>query len=310
MVIKCPNCLTQYRINTSRVSKSLIKVQCPSCKKSVLVNVKKLSIEDSHPSEGRAVGASAPRPTLAAKEVLSDTSIERIGDLLTITVDGKAEAPILLIADEPRAFRDFLRKTLEEMGCRVIVVDDGYGVEQALRQPRKPHLIFMNVVLKHTMGFILCEKIKSNPDYQTIKVVLIGAIFRIDRFRRDPSNLYGADDYIEEIIVKQDLQERVKKLLGVDIRQPLQRDFTSPNDVVDHARRLARIILSDIIIYNQGKVDESIQKDAFFTELGEELQEGKKYFREKIPSDRSEINEIFDQTISDYVKRRKRELTG
>ena len=40
MVIKCPNCLTQYKVNTSRVSKTLIKVQCPSCKKAVLFNVK------------------------------------------------------------------------------------------------------------------------------------------------------------------------------------------------------------------------------------------------------------------------------
>lgn len=298
MVIKCPNCLTHYRVNTSRVSKTLIKVQCPSCKKGVLVNIKQTAAPEPHTAKAG----------IAAKDVLSDTSIQRLGSALTISRDGKPETPTVVIADDPRAFRDFLRKTLEELGCQVTVLDDGSAVEALLKRDIKPHLMFMNVVLPHTMGFVLCEKIKTNPKYRDIKVVLIGAIFRIDRFRRDPSNLYGADDYIEEIIVKQDLVERVRKLLGLQIQEVRKEDSGEPHDVLEYARRLARIILSDIIIYNQDRVDESVRKDTFYEDLAEEIKEGEEYYLEKIPSERPEIKEVFDLTISEYVKRRKREL--
>lgn len=43
----------------------------------------------------------------------------------------------------------------------------------------------------------------------------------------------------------------------------------------DEARRLARTILSDILLYNQAKVKEGIEKDSLFDILTEELAEGK-----------------------------------
>ena len=43
----------------------------------------------------------------------------------------------------------------------------------------------------------------------------------------------------------------------------------------DEAKRLARTILSDILLYNQAKVKEGIEKDSLFDILTEELAEGK-----------------------------------
>lgn len=301
MVVKCPNCLTQYKINTSRVTKTLVQVKCPSCNKSVTLNLKKAAGVDDKESTN-------PRPTISAKDVLSESSIKRFGDVLTVTVQGKPETPRILIADEPRAFRDFLQKSLEELGCRVTVVDDGAAAQSMLEQERLPHIFLINVVLKQKLGFVLCEEIKATPRLQDIKVILIGAIFRIDRFRRDPTNLYGADDYIEEIIVKQDLQDRIRKLLGYEPSATMEKDPDLPMDVVEHARRLARIIVSDIIVYNQDRADDLILNDAFEKEMAGEIEEGKEYFLEKIPSDRQEVNEIYEQTVADFLRRRKREL--
>ena len=300
MVVKCPNCRTQYRINTSNVTKPMVRVKCPSCGQFVTLNLKRAAEELKEKTN--------PRPTFTARDVLTDTMARGIREMLTITVDGHAEAPRVLIADEPRAFREFLQNSLSEIGCRVTVVDDGTAVEAALREPLKPHVIFMNVVLKGTLGFVLCEQIKNSPDLAHIKLVLIGAIYRMDRFRRDPSNIYGADDYIEEIIVKQDLQERMRRLVGSQFDETTVREQGAPADVVEYARRLARIILSDIVIYNKDRVDEYILSDSFQTSLADEIEEGKEYFLDKIPSDRPEVSEIFQQTIEEFVKRRKREL--
>ncbi len=300
MVVKCPNCLTRYKVNTSNVSKPLVKVQCPSCAKSLLLNVKKMI---SLKTEQQTV----PNP-IRANDILSDTSIKILGDMLTVTVNGKQEAPLILIADEPRPFRSFLRNSLEEMGCRVIVLDDGAATDEYLRVSETPHVAFLNVVLPNLMGFELCERMKENPLLKKIKVVLIGAIFRIERFRRDPTNLYGADDYIEEFIAKQELRERMRKLLGLPLIEETGKESLTPSDTIEQAQRLARIILSDIVIYNLENVDRWILEDRFRTELANEIQEGEQYFLSKLTSSRSDIPEIYHHTIDEYLRKRKREL--
>lgn len=299
MVVKCPKCRNQYKINTSNVTKAMVRVKCPSCGQFVTLNLKKTA------EDGR--NHTNPRATITARDVLTDTMARSIREMLTITVNGRPESPRVLIADEPRAFREFLKKSLEEIGCRVMVVDDGTAVESLLREPTRPHVIFMNVVLRGTLGFVLCEKIKNTETLKEIKVVLIGAIYRMDRFRRDPSNMYGADDYIEEIIVKHDLQERMRKLVGAQLNV-IERDQGAPADVVEYARRLARIILSDLVIYHKENIDGYILTDTFLTSLSDEIEEGKEYFLGKIPSDRPEVYEIYQQTIEEFIKRRKREL--
>ena len=300
MIVKCPNCLTRYKVNTSNVSKPLVKVQCPSCEKTLVVNIKKMADYESEQS--------ATNP-IRTKDILSDTSVRRLGDAITVTVNGKQEPPLVLIADEPRAFRSFLRKSLEEMGCRVIVLDDGAATEEYLRDSETPHVAFLNVVLRNVMGFEICEKIRANPSLKKVKIVLIGAIFRIDRFRRNPANLYGADDYIEEFIVRQDLRERMRKLLGLPMIEDPDNDGSGSGDITEHAKRLARIILSDILLYNLEYADQWILEDSFRTELAAEIQEGEQYFLSKISSDRPEIPEIYHHTIDEYLRKRKRELT-
>jgi CheY-like chemotaxis protein len=265
-----------------------------------MLNVKKMVSADEEQQTNK-------RP-IRADDILSDTSVRIIGDILTVTENGRQVAPLILIADEPRPFRTFLRSSLEEMGCRVMIFDDGADAEEYLRTSETPHIAFLNVVLPGLMGFELCERIKEKDVWKRIKVVLIGAIFRIDRFRRDPTNLYGADDYIEEIIVKQDLRERMRKLLGLPLIQETDTESAEPVDMLDHARRLARIILSDIVIYNLHNVDEWILEDKFRLELADEIQEGEEYFCSKVPSNRPEIPEIYHHTIDEYLRRRKREL--
>ena len=50
-------------------------------------------------------------------------------------------------------------------------------------------------------------------------------------------------------------------------------------DNPDHARRLARAIISDVAIYNREKVVEGIMNDTIFEILESELQEGRQHFR-------------------------------
>jgi len=51
---------------------------------------------------------------------------------------------------------------------------------------------------------------------------------------------------------------------------------------IEKAKRLARTIISDIVLYNQAKVEEGIKNDNIFDLLEEEIELGKKLFMEKV----------------------------
>jgi hypothetical protein len=77
---------------------------------------------------------------------------------------------------------------------------------------------------------------------------------------------------------------------------------------LDEARRLARLILSDIIIYNAAKVEEGIRDGSFFQLLATEIDEGRQYFDARIPLRIRQNHEIFNETLQQFVQMKREEL--
>ncbi len=69
----------------------------------------------------------------------------------------------------------------------------------------------------------------------------------------------------------------------------------------DEARRLARTILSDIVLYNQAKVKEGIEKDTLFEVLTEELAEGKKYYESMVDETVRDATNYFNEAVVDVL---------
>lgn len=69
----------------------------------------------------------------------------------------------------------------------------------------------------------------------------------------------------------------------------------------DEARRLARTILSDVLLYNQAKVKEGIEKDSLFDVLTEELAEGKKYYESMVDDEIRQTTNFFNEAVVDVL---------
>jgi len=69
----------------------------------------------------------------------------------------------------------------------------------------------------------------------------------------------------------------------------------------DEAKRLARTILSDILLYNQAKVKEGIERDSLFQVLTEELAEGKKYYESMVDEEVRETTNFFNEAVVDVL---------
>lgn len=74
-------------------------------------------------------------------------------------------------------------------------------------------------------------------------------------------------------------------------------------DNPEHARRLARAIISDVAIYNRDKVERGIKDDTIFELLENELEEGRQHFLSRV-SPGLAASRIFDLAIVDVLIKR------
>jgi CheY-like chemotaxis protein len=77
------------------------------------------------------------------------------------------------------------------------------------------------------------------------------------------------------------------------------------NPAQEAALRLARIIVSDIALYNAKKVDEGILNGTFFDLLRSEVEEGRKLYEERKGSGLATTVDLFQQTLEQFVATRR-----
>lgn len=211
---------------------------------------------------------------------------------------------IAAIADEPRPFRAFLAEHLRRMGFDVTLFETGDPTLDYVRRTQA-ELAIVNVYLKGKLGVEITEEIKNDASLSNTRVILIGALFRANRFRANPTNLYGADEYIEEQIPEKEFRQIIRKLfpeVGPTEEMPIEpREY-------EEARRLARLILSDIIIYHAAKTEQGLRDGNFFDVLKDEIEEGRQYYESRVPFRVRRDTEIFNETIQQFVQMKREEL--
>lgn len=271
MELTCKQCGVKFRAAVTMPLTEPVRVACPSCANQMVLK----------PRAGAFTGAAAPAAPAPKKQRRNAA-----------------------IADEPRPFRDFLGAQLKRVGFDVQFFDTG---EPALDYVRRTQadLAIVNVYLKGKLGVEVSEEIKADAALNHTRVILIGALFRANRFRANPTNLYGADEYIEEQIPEKEFRQIIQHLFP---DSKTQETPAEPREYED-ARRLARLILSDIVIYHPDKVEQSIRENTFFDVLKDQINEGREYYDSRVPLRVRRDTEIFAETLQQFVQMKREELT-
>jgi CheY-like chemotaxis protein len=260
---------------------------------------------------------------------------------------------LVLVADPDEARGKATALAIESWGLASLLVHD--GVEAMLVIQRTlPAAIVLDAGLPKMFGFQICEVVKRNESLRDTKVVLVGAIHHQDRYRRDPSDLYGADVYIES----PDLPEGLLPLLrdaglsvpdeGADrpvspkppvepaaspepIPEPAAESIPEPTPELDpsaditsqgvatpapssepavvdtaedpertaereRAQRLARIAVSEMVLYQPEKFDQATLDGTLEQTLDLEIQEARALLRQRIGEEvRAETDFIIDE---------------
>jgi DNA-binding response OmpR family regulator len=117
---------------------------------------------------------------------------------------------VLIAEDEPSILAS-LEFLLRESRYEVRAARDG---EEALRlvESFAPELVLLDVMMPARSGLEVCEKIRENPRWRQIKVVMLTAKGRASEIEKGLA--LGADAYVTKPFSTKELLARVRELLG------------------------------------------------------------------------------------------------
>ena len=117
---------------------------------------------------------------------------------------------VLIVDDEPNILLS-LQFLIKKAGYAVRTAKDG---EEALAEISRaaPDLVLLDVMMPKIDGFSLCERIRANPEWQDVRVIMLTARGR--DLEREKGLALGADDYITKPFSTKDAIARVEVVLA------------------------------------------------------------------------------------------------
>ena len=346
MIAACPRCGARYRIDPARLRADGVRLRCSKCEAVFRITPPRVQAETAAEERPPAPLEQAVASGAESASAAAPRSEEQRRQLV-LTADAEVEAG------------KALANTLAGWGLEPVLVHD--GVEAILTIQRiLPRVVILDAGLPKMFGFQICELMKRNESLRSIQVVLVGAVYHQHRYRRAPSELYGADAYVE----RPQLPEALRPILrgfGLDVGgaapaapEPAVRPPVSappqpedsapepalgvptlpppfapaptpvlmekevpaaalepaapspppasletpqpavsappqpavaeaaPDAAVTNAERLARIIVSDIVLYNPEKFEAGIRNGNVLEALEAEVEEGRSHFEQRV----------------------------
>jgi DNA-binding response OmpR family regulator len=118
---------------------------------------------------------------------------------------------ILIVDDEPNIVIS-LEYLMRREGFEVAVAGDGEAELQAI-EAQPPDLVILDLMLPKLNGFDVCQRLRSDPRWRGLKVLMLTAKGRESEVARGLA--LGADAYVTKPFSTKDLVAQVKRLVGV-----------------------------------------------------------------------------------------------
>lgn len=305
MIVSCPACSARFRLDRHRLGGKRITLRCPRCRQAFRTEI---------PAPFDSVPAMTPTR------------------LRVLVAHGDAE------------LRTTIGAILAREGIDAVFCADGMEALSRLNAESLPAAI-IDVALPGIFAFDLVEQLRQQPQLTKLKIILISSVFRKTAYKRTPSSLYGADDYIEQHHLPDDLVPKIHRLLtdlhsvaersvpvaeeqlpvvAVTVGDEAQKfmDTTTARlqiaedqlvvgpdqEALVKARRLARIIVSDIVLYHEARVNDGIRSGNLVALFAEEIKEGQNLLASRVAPAICAQEDFLNDAFSAFIQRRQREL--
>ncbi|WP_243374452.1 response regulator [Geotalea sp. SG265] len=327
MLIICPSCKARFSFDDSRIGPQGIKLRCSKCR-----TIFSISRKVENPAPVSVAAPPAP-PTAAApaaqkvKVVIANESASFCAAVAKILEPEPFE--VLTYNDGKEAF-EAVQRVRPDVILLDVALPSMYGFEVCERIRQDPALAAVKIIL--IAAIYDKTRYKRSPaslygadDYiekHHIPDSLVSMIYRhvtnqkpVEKSAKEEGNTAG------EGLVKPQYLNRQEVDAQLDARRQIQADEereTMPqvappaaqasSQAHEKAKRLARIIVSDIMLYNQAKVEEGIKNGTFYTLLEDDIREGRALYERRVPEEIRKDTSFLQAAFEDLIAKKKQEL--
>jgi CheY-like chemotaxis protein len=243
-------------------------------------------------------------------------------------VPANAEAPLILVAHESDTIREAIRHLLADAGYRVRTVGNGREAVGALEGATA---VVLDVAVPEVHAYEVVEQAKGRTPAP--RVVLVASIYNRMGYKRRPTSLYGADDYVEQHHIPDALLVKIERLIGPAPRYvpvPAAHEDTEDGrriraagverledapiggepreQAIERAERLARLIVTDIALYNGDALDAAEKHgntDELEARLRVDLEEGRLLFDLRVPEEVRRSRDFIAEALEEIRHQRR-----
>ncbi len=242
----------------------------------------------------------------------------------------------VVVAHESEAIREAIRRLCADAGYAVHAVGEGRAALAALATiAGGPAALVLDVALPGVHAYEIVEESKRRAP--ETRIVLVASIYNRTGYKRRPTSLYGADDYVEQHHIPDALLVKLERLIGpapravelppAHIMTPEGEEIrdageervaavaanattpsTMPSTMIERAQRLARIIVADIALYNGDALDAAdhhgheLELEA---RLRMDLEEGRLLFDLRVPAEVRRTRDFIAEALAEIRHQRR-----
>ncbi len=239
----------------------------------------------------------------------------------------------VLIAHDSQEMTAEIQDALCEHVERMRTVVDGRDALSGLLREH-PRVLVVDVGLPGRAPFELCDDI-AEAGLRT-RVLLVASVYNHTRYKRRPTSLYGADDYVEQHHIHDMLAGKVVRLMSGErgpgdvrpgeidpaaadrVREAadamLEIEFDDPAQGLRRAARLCELIVADMALYNGEALESMGDLGDAPSQLLNDLREARKIFARLVPGEirggRDWVGEQFARLMERRPRQRRVSATG
>lgn len=200
MIVRCPSCKVQCKIDDSRITKKGVRIRCPKCQYIFTVKKKDVAVQPKREKINKPKDEAAP---LVKSQQSAHFYTEK-------------KQKRLLIAEDTAFFQKMLKDLLEGEGYEVLIASDG---EIALRMLKHElpnlDLLVLDLQLPKISGFELLKTLRQAKLSQNLPVLTMTGVHKKAEEVMLVRKL-GATGYISKSNPPEHFLFRIKQILFPD----------------------------------------------------------------------------------------------
>ena len=312
MNIQCPRCKAQNIFNPDTITQSGERIMCSDCNSPFLIKQKSFA-EQTEEARDRVMVANPNPPFCSAiKDFLSgrnfDVIIAKDGvealQFLEIKIPDIALVDVALPGMYGFELCDFIKDSEKLKDIKVILLASIYD---KTRYKRMPNSIYGadDYIEMHHIPDQLVPKINN----------LLGKDINsggspVNPIRKDRLSTgvkVQAKEFEVVIMDEERFSEKIKDMAAQDIKVEMAEGGGRGN-AQEEAMRLARIIISDIILYNQETVEKGIKEGNLLELLKDDIREGVAYYAKRAPAEVRRNTTFLKNAFEELIAKIKKEM--